>query len=407
MFTVITPFYPRRAEEAGVSLTIVGIIFSLNPIGQLFACLPTGHYLKQIGRRRGIVLSLCMMSVFILLLGAVDFCDYTWFIILSAVSRLFSGAAAGVTMTILTAIISSNFADQLRTAIMYMEFSAGLGLVSGPVIGSAFFYLGGYFLPFLVFGVYFAVCAPVVYWLLGPDRDYIEKNLGLHAGELFKHRSIALDLLSIALQMFGIGMQSPILVLHMMSYGISNEVAALLTISWTVTYTFASLIVSRLPRSIDSKTTMSIGLLVFPIAYCCMGPNFPFPSELGWIVVGTTLGGISVALVFIPCLPSMIKTSIEELGYENDDRLTDSLSGALKFCAALGEIVGPVIGGAFYTILGPKIGFGIVSVIGLCYFCVYSCAAYSRSQCSLPEKSKNHSALELIYTLIPNDDTDK
>jgi MFS family permease len=80
MYTIITPFYPQRAEEAGVTLTVIGLIFSLNPIGNALICVPTGRYLKQIGRRRGILIALSLMvrpsqSCSILFLGLVDFCD--------------------------------------------------------------------------------------------------------------------------------------------------------------------------------------------------------------------------------------------------------------------------------------------------------------------------------------------
>jgi MFS family permease len=80
MFTVIAPFYPKRAEQAGVSLALIGLIFSLNPIGNALASIPTGRYLKLIGRRRGILLALGLMvrpsqSITTLMMGLVDFCD--------------------------------------------------------------------------------------------------------------------------------------------------------------------------------------------------------------------------------------------------------------------------------------------------------------------------------------------
>jgi MFS family permease len=80
VYTVISPFYPQRAEQAGLSVFLIGLIFSLNPIGNALACLSTGHYLKHIGRRRGILFALGLMvrpsqSLSNLLLGLVDFCE--------------------------------------------------------------------------------------------------------------------------------------------------------------------------------------------------------------------------------------------------------------------------------------------------------------------------------------------
>jgi MFS family permease len=80
MFTMIAPFYPKRAEDAGVSLTLIGLIFSLNPIGNAVACIPTGKYLKALGRRRGLIIATALMvrpsqSITTLMMGLVDFCD--------------------------------------------------------------------------------------------------------------------------------------------------------------------------------------------------------------------------------------------------------------------------------------------------------------------------------------------
>lgn len=407
MFTLIGPFYPKRAEEAGVSLTIVGLIFSLNPIGQLCACIPTGYYLKQIGRRKGILWALSMMSISILLLGAVDFCDFTWFIILSVISRFLCGVASGIFFTILMAIISSNFTASLQMAIMYIEVSAGIGLLAGPAFGSVLFYFGGYFMPFLVFGLYFAASVPVVYKLLGPDRSYNEKNADLNAGVLVKHRSILFDLLGYALLMYGIGVQSPVIVLHLMSFGLSNEAAAMLSLLGTMIYMIASPIVAKLPKTIDLKLVIALGLLIFASSYYIMGPVAPFPSELTWVMLGISLGGIGFAMVYIPCMPSMIKTSTEELGLCNDDVLADSLSSIMNFTSALGEIFGPVLGGYLFDVFGSEVTFGSVALLGLGYFFVYYHFSF-RHQFKKPLLSadEKEATLELNSSLISKNTSD-
>lgn len=405
MFSIITPFYPKRAEEAGMSLTTVGLIFSLNPIGQLCISLPVGAYLKQIGRRRGIVWSLGVMSVSALLLVVLDFCEYTWFLTLSIISRLMTGLASGTLLTIITAVITSNFAADLQMAIFYAELSTGLGLLTGPLIGACLYFLGGYFLPFFVFGLYFALCIPLVYWLLGPDRDYIEKNIGLNSGVLVSHLPITLDLLAYVIEMIGVGLQSPILVLHLMSFGINNGIAAVCYMAWSISYFAGSLFAAKLPKSVNAKVTISFGLLLFILGYCSLGPLPPLPYELTWVVVGIFLTGASIAVVYIPCIPSMMRTANEELGYENDDKLADSLSSALQFASALGEIVGPLLGGYLYEEFGGKVSFGFLAVVGSVFMIVYTSFSYFHYKTFTTETPEKELALELKYKMIPSEDS--
>jgi MFS family permease len=402
MFTIISPFYPQRAEAAGISIATIGVLFSLNPIGVALACLPTGYYLKEIGKRRGILWSLGMISASTLLIGLVDFCDYTWFLVLSIVSMLLCGLASGVFFTIITAVVSSKYSATLQVAIMYIELSAGVGLISGPAFGSLFYYLGGYFLPFLVYCLFFAGSLPVVYFLLGPDRAYIEKNKDLNAGGLAMEKKILLDLGAYALLMFGFGINSPVMSLHLMSYGLSTEAAAGLSLTGTCAYMVCSPIVSKLPRSVNFKLTMTLGLFLFSVGYFAIGPARPLPSSLILIVAGLVLAGLSFAMVYIPCLPSMIHTATIDLGLHNDDKLSDSLSSLMNLASALGEICGPVLGGLLVQVYGYEVTYGVVSVIGLSYFFIYYTFAYKTSSKRSSEFKQALLELKEIKTLRDN-----
>mmetsp|Transcript_13081 Transcript_13081/g.24451 ORF Transcript_13081/g.24451 Transcript_13081/m.24451 type:complete len:430 (-) Transcript_13081:207-1496(-) len=392
MYTLITPFYPQRAEEAGVSMTLIGFIFALNPLGQVVSCLPTGYYLKQIGRRRGIVAAIAIMSLSLFLLGAVDMCDYSWFLALSIASRFIGGLASGIFGTILMAIISSNFTDSLQIALMYMEVSAGLGLLIGPAVGSLFYYIGGYYLPFIVLGTYFAMCTPAVYWLLGPDREYIEKNKDMNAWVLVKKSRILLDMLCIALLLHGIGVYAPIIAIHYQEYGANAEEAAMLTVIGTVSYMICSTIVAKYSGKVDFHITIASGLFVQFISYYLMGPLYPAPQHIALVIIGQTLSGLGFALVYIPILPSMLRSSTDIYGYAKDDKLSDALSSLMNLISSVGEIVGSIIGGALYQYYGDQAAYGSVSFLCLFWFFAYYHLAYNRRGRGLLSRTQQEEA---------------
>jgi MFS family permease len=61
----------------------------------------------------------------------------------------------------------------------------------------------------------------------------------------------------------------------------------------------------------------------------------------------------------------MIKSAVQDYGYENDDILTDVISSFSTFACALGEIVGPIFAGLLTDQIGFKSTCAVASVINL------------------------------------------
>lgn len=46
--SLITPFFPPFAEEKGISVQMVGVIFSANPVGAFMAALALGKIMTEV-----------------------------------------------------------------------------------------------------------------------------------------------------------------------------------------------------------------------------------------------------------------------------------------------------------------------------------------------------------------------
>lgn len=65
-----------------------------------------------------------------------------------------------------------------------------------------------------------------------------------------------------------------------------------------------------------------------------------------WLVyVGLVLYGISTGALYVPLLAHMIDLAVTEYEFENDDVLSDTLSGSINFFMSVGNLIGPIIGG--------------------------------------------------------------
>jgi len=74
------------------------------------------------------------------------------FLVISFVAQLLGGFGAGMNSTASMAMISSFSGQKRERYVGYMEASAGIGLLFGPLLGAGAYGVGGYCAPFLFFG---------------------------------------------------------------------------------------------------------------------------------------------------------------------------------------------------------------------------------------------------------------
>ena len=67
-FTLISPFYPEIAQDKGLPLWMIGVIFSLNPLAQLITSLLLSKYMVLIGRK----IVLIYLNIYICLNDCVE-----------------------------------------------------------------------------------------------------------------------------------------------------------------------------------------------------------------------------------------------------------------------------------------------------------------------------------------------
>lgn len=89
-----------------------------------------------------------------------------YFILISTLARVLSGMGASCFVTPFYAYIPIIYPDEVEKKIGISELVAGLGFFLGPILGSLLYYLGGYLLPFIVFGGITCVITPILYCLL-------------------------------------------------------------------------------------------------------------------------------------------------------------------------------------------------------------------------------------------------
>ena len=73
------------------------------------------------------------------------------FLSIAFVAQICGGIGAGLNTTTSLAILTSMYPDEREKMMGLFEAATGLGFLFGPMIGSAFYSIGGYIAPF--FGI--------------------------------------------------------------------------------------------------------------------------------------------------------------------------------------------------------------------------------------------------------------
>ena len=171
-YSVIAPFLPLEYHAKGVSTDYLGLTLStyalcfatLNPI--------IGSSLSSIGRKRAILVGSALLTLAFLSFPCVQLISNpTWFLSLTLVVRITQGVGGAFVYVAAYSIAASSDTDDLDTVMAMTKLSVGIGLVSGPSIGSLLYSIAGFNGPFLFFAAFFAVLTFFAHFVLPHSVD--------------------------------------------------------------------------------------------------------------------------------------------------------------------------------------------------------------------------------------------
>lgn len=150
----MSPFYPLKAKEKGVSIVYTGFVIGTMAVFQILSSALIGRFLKKIGGRNWVI----YMGTFLIIiqtscLGLINYVDDDkLFLLLSFAAQALGGFGAGANSTAIMAIISSFEKHEREQYIGWIEAATGVGLLFGPLLGALLYGIGGYVMPFATFG---------------------------------------------------------------------------------------------------------------------------------------------------------------------------------------------------------------------------------------------------------------
>jgi len=169
-YSLILPLLPFYASSFGATLTLVGLLGTVNGLGQLIAAPMIGRLSDRYGRRPMLILAVSGTILGFLLLG---FAQSLWMIFLS---RIVDGLFGGDTALARAYITDITEPKDRAKSLGMIGAAFGLGFIIGPVMGGVLGDISLNLPAFVAAGLAIIGLAAIIIWLPESLPQEVRKN---------------------------------------------------------------------------------------------------------------------------------------------------------------------------------------------------------------------------------------
>ena len=380
--TYSMPFsiFPLIASNKGVSHSLIGLIFSVFPLGSIIPSLIFAKMMKVWGRIKLLFISCLLLGISTILFGLLDRIDSTSvFLALAITSRIVQGMACGGFCTVAYAIIALLYRDSLikKQTFMVLSFTVGVGL--GPIIGGGLYEVFNYEVANYVFAAVAFSSLPTLLLLpSAADGQVEEGESSTKISNFILNRRYAATIALIVINFSGFTFIYVSLEEHLKEFGSGPVITGFFIAELTMSYFLSMILLNFLPKKVDRRIWLILGTMIEFLSFFLVGPD-PFliskesPVLYYFIGLGIFLCGFGGGLSILPILPELIDIGRIHISLD-DEAVGDVASACNNIGFQIGEFLGPILGGVFGEWIGFGHGASLFGGIVLGYAAVYMMA---------------------------------
>eukprot|EP00095_Tigriopus_kingsejongensis_P002202 maker-scaffold1312_size48844-snap-gene-0.9 protein:Tk02202 transcript:maker-scaffold1312_size48844-snap-gene-0.9-mRNA-1 annotation:"mfs-type transporter slc18b1-like" len=364
--SIQAPFYPIEAERKGATVSEYGFVFGIIHLAIFFSGPFFGKYMHFFGLKNVYIFGVISTGVCALLFGFLDFVeDKVLFLTYSYTLRILEGVAEAASWSAVFSMLLQMFPDNVATVYSFTEASFSFSEMVGPTVGAIFYSIGGFVLPFEICGV---LCLVTV-----PEQSILNNNTE-HRPEhqtrllpVLKNMDVILALTGTVYAASIQGLLEACLEPYLEQFHLTITKVGLTFLALSVPYFMASplwgyccdhLIAPEYIQAVGT-TIILIGFIVFgPAPYLPMEANYPM------VVIGLAFLGIGTAAGLVASFSGAQKAALMRQDMETTQIYT-AISGIWTSSFALGNFIGPSLGGFLYDFIGFRTTTFVFQVVGV------------------------------------------
>ena len=171
-YSVPGPFMPIEFKSKDIDQLWIGWIFTAYPIAIVIFSPMVVYVIKWKGRKFPMVLGLFVMGVSFIGIGLLQFVhSKPVYIIIALLCRALQGAGSTLIQTTMYSIATNIYTNNSTEFIGYLQANEGLGILCGPLFGSALYAIGGYNFLFYALGAIFIAVSLFAKYIISNKID--------------------------------------------------------------------------------------------------------------------------------------------------------------------------------------------------------------------------------------------
>ena len=377
-YSIVAPLFPVLGKDFSISEALLGWIISTYAITN---CITTPFIPKLCKRFSRIKLlyfatffeATCTLSYSFL----EKIPSLTLFLIIVFSLRIIHGIFASFIITLVYSLTCSlSDEEEVKSNLGYIEVGMSLGSSAGPLFVSIFYKIGGYKLPFLILGLFLYIS---VYLTKILENEKFDKNEIEEDPSVFKFlNNLDIILLSgaLVLSMVAFTFYFPCLTNHLYEkYNLGVSSSSLFFSVPLLSYLIIVNFINIISKKLGNFHSLSSGILVNVIGVYLIYPLPPFGNNIVFIIIGLALIGAG-SLTFVFSLLELSKIIKTLSGDYDQNTVNDIASAVNNLFTAIGDLLGPIIGGSLSSHFSFKIScifiFTIFSIFYILFIVFYT-----------------------------------
>lgn len=350
----LMPFFPRVAAKAGGGAVEVGYVFAVFPLATALASPLVPWCCRGLGSRvRAIYVGL------VLTVGGLIGFAYATTIPAWIAWRAAQGVACALVDVPATALLLTHSADVAEdTGIL--EAVAGVAYMGAPALGGALYQVAGFEATFVVLAAlngFVLLALPRVLRAATRAEDDRAREAGGEAPAAWAalaSATVVWSMVSFCLSNASLSFYDAALAVHLRAtLGFGALATGLVYLVPSAIYAGVSPFAGRVIRRYGARNPLILGCGLWTLASFAYGPlplaavlerSVPVQRAFAYASLGlwSVASGVAIALVYQTPLP----LARNSLGRDVPPALDDALAALQQASSSLGQVFGPVIGGA-------------------------------------------------------------
>ncbi|CEP02934.1 Major facilitator superfamily (MFS) profile domain-containing protein [Plasmodiophora brassicae] len=391
--SLVGPFFPGEAVRHDVSLVAAGAILSVFPFAVLVTAPMFGMLIPILGPKALILTGSVVTGISTAAFALIDDFNGTPFVVSGFAIRIIQGIGSAASSTGSDALMTSMFTGcSIGKMAGFLEVCGSIGFMFGPFLGGFLFEYGGFQLPFFVVGALTLTTVIPLMWLI-PRRDKaLRKRSQVTVYQIMTTPGVALIFAASVVGMTVFSFLDLALQPELASQNVSPSSVGLLFVMISFIYALAAPAIGWVSTPANTRGLIVFGLSLVAASLCVLGPapvGF-IPRALSLRCGSLVFLSAGAAMVLVPVVPQMVELT-KHLGAG----ATDVVSGVVIASYSLGEIIGPVVGGALLQYVGMSLGASIFAT------CILGIALAILAAPMLPPGSSSELAKPLLAGKYP------